>query len=246
MIPLPGFLPAWVTWKILGGIAVLLVVAGVGYKVYQSGKDAGVHEGSQVQLKTDDQLVKANDAELKAALAAEEEKQAIAKERQAAAEERIAAAREREAKADSDLTRRRQEIDRLPQAAVMPDIRRRLGLHPPEDTSAALYPDEARVVDQALAQLESFEEKIRALQDQQKEHAEADKQRDVRIASLERERDQALSKYNALMGPYVKARNASMKRCGLFKRVFTVGFGCEKKLDLPDPATLAPAEKEKP
>jgi hypothetical protein len=229
------------TWQIKGIIAgvALLAIVGVGVKIYSSGKDAGRGEGSREQLDIDKQSMEQQRKSFQETLeknkAVDDAAQAVISQQQAL----IDSANSRLAQLASIRSRDAQAVGALPDSGLVADLRKKLNVTP-SDTAPTLNAAEMRQVDTVVTDYAPLREAYAELAAKQAATDAQVAKLNERVTAISSQRDAALSFANDMVGHYTAAYNAAQKHHSKLVTVLTFGLVRTKKLNLPDPVTLAP------
>jgi len=206
--------------KLIGAAVVVIILAGIALSIYNKGKEIGRVEGAREQLETDRQQFEQDRQLFLAELKKYQERDDAAKAEIAQKDAELSTLRARRVTVAGT-------IRSLPDEKIVADILERLG----EAPAPSLSPAQLRRLDGILADSQNLQEQVTALE------AKVSAQ-DQRIDAIEHQRDAAIASYNKVVVLYTKAYNANQKRRPLILKILTFGLLKDRKMDLPDPATL--------
>ena len=206
--------------KVAALVIVVVVLAGLALSIYNKGKAAGYVDGQRSQLETDRQQFEQDRKVFLGELAKYKERDDAAKAIISQQDSELQSLRNSRAQI-------RAAVSSLPASALVADIQSRLG----SVASGTLGESDLRRIDEAIAenqnitaQLSALEEKVAA--------------QDQRIDAISHQRDSAIASYNKVVVLYTKAYNANQRKRPLILKILTFGLLKDRKMDLPDPATL--------
>jgi hypothetical protein len=206
--------------KLAGAAAVAVLLAGTVYYIYNKGKAAGYADGQRAQMEQDRVQFEQDRKVFLDELAKYKERDDAAKAEISQRDSELQSLR-------SNRTRIHGAVAAIPAPALVADIQSRMG----SVVSGTLGEADLRRIDEALAAQQNLEAQVAALEAKSA-------QQDKRIDAIEHQRDSAITAYNNLVPLYSRAYNAAQKKHSMFVKIITFGLVRDRKLDLPEPATL--------